>query len=68
MKEEDKTPEELTEVGVGNQIKKEFGEVIVKMIKELGRRMDVKSKMLDILNKEQGNINNNRDRDYNKYN
>ena len=68
MKEEDKTPEELTEVGVGNQIKKEFGEVIVKMIKELGRRMDVKSKMLDILNKEQGNINNNRDKDYNKYN
>ena len=42
MKEQHKTPkEELSEVEVGNLPEKEFRVVIVKMIKELGSRMDV---------------------------
>ena len=40
-KEQDKTPEEeLSEVEIGNIPEKEFRVMIVKMIKELGRRMD----------------------------
>ena len=41
MKEQDKTPEEeLSEVAIGNLPKKEFEVMIVKMIKELRRKMD----------------------------
>ena len=41
MKEEDKTPEgELSEVEIGNLPKKEFKAVIIKMTKDLRRRMD----------------------------
>ena len=45
MKEQNKTPEEeLTEVETGNLPKKEFKVMIVKMIKELGRRTDALSR------------------------
>lgn len=41
IKEQDKTPaEELSEVEMGNQPKKEFRIVIMKVIKELRKRMD----------------------------
>ena len=57
MKEEDKTQEEeLSEVEIGNLPKKEFKVVIVKMIKELKRRMDAQSEKLEVFNKELENI------------
>ena len=60
MKEQDKTPEEeLSEMKIGNLPEKEFRLVIVKMIKELGRRMDAQSKKLEVFNKELENIKNN---------
>ena len=40
MKEQEKTPEELSEVEIGILPEKEFRVMIVKMIKELGIRMD----------------------------
>ena len=44
MKEQDKIPEEkLSEVDTANLTKKEFGVVIIQIIKELGRRMDAQS-------------------------
>ena len=44
MKEQDKTPEEeLSEVEIGSLPEKEFRVMIVKKIKELGRRMDAQS-------------------------
>ena len=56
-KEQDKTPEEeLSKVEIGNLPKKEFRVVIVKMIKELGRRMDTQSEKLKVFNKELENI------------
>ena len=57
-KEQDKTPEELSEVEIGNPPKEEFRTVIVKMIKGLGRRMDAQSEKL-VFNKELENIKNN---------
>ena len=55
--EQDKTPEEeLSEVEMGSLPEKEFRVVIVKMTKELGRRMDTQSQKLDVLNKELENI------------
>ena len=51
-KEQDKTPEEeLGEVETGNLLGKEFRVMIVKMIKELGRRMNAQSEKLDVFNK-----------------
>ena len=44
--EQDKTPEELSEVEIDNLPKKEFRVMIVKMMKVLGRRMDTQSKKL----------------------
>ena len=59
MREQDKTPEEeLSEVETGKQPKHEFRVVTVKMIKELGRRMDAQSEKLEILNEEIENIKN----------
>ena len=51
MKEQDKTPEEeLSEVD--SQLpQKEFKVIIVKIIKDLGQRMDEQSKQLEIFNK-----------------
>ena len=47
MKEQDKTPEEVVnEVEIGNLHKKEFRVVIIKMNKELRRRMDPQSQKL----------------------
>ena len=43
MKEQDKTPEkQLNEVEIGNLPQKEFRIMIVKMIQDLGKRMEVK--------------------------
>ena len=53
MKEQDKTPEEeISEVETDNLPKKEFRVIIVKMIKELGRRVDAQSEKLDVFDKE----------------
>ena len=57
MKEQDKTPEEeLTKVEVNNLPPKEFKVMIIKMLKELRRRMDKHSKKLKVSNKELDNI------------
>ena len=59
MKEQHKTPEEqLSDMEIGNLPEKEFRLMIVKMIKELGRRMDAQSKKLEVFNQELENINN----------
>ena len=59
-KEQDKTPEEeLSEVKIGNLTKKKYRVVIVKLIKELGRRMAAQSEKLEVFNKELENIKNN---------
>ena len=50
--------EEPNEVELGNVLKKEFRVVIVKMIKELGRRLDTQSEKLEVFNKEQENLKN----------
>ena len=54
MKEQDKTPEkQLNEVEIVNLPEKEFKIMIVKMIQDLGKRMEVKSKkMQEIFNKD----------------
>ena len=53
MKEQGKTPEEqLSEMEIGNLPEKEFRVMIVKMIHELGRRMDSQSeKLREIFNR-----------------
>ena len=44
MKEQDKTPEkQLNEVEIGNHPAKEFRIMIVKIIQDLGKRMEHKS-------------------------
>ena len=59
-KEQNKTPEGgLSEVEIGNLLKKEFRVVIVKIIKELGRIIDVQSEKLEFFNKELDTIKNN---------
>ena len=54
MKEQDKTPEkQLNEVEIGNFPEKEFGKMIVRMIQDLGKRMEAKvEKMQEMLNKD----------------
>ena len=54
MKEEDKTPEkQLNEVEIGNLPEKEFRIMIVKMIQDLGKRMEAKiEKMQEMFNKD----------------
>ena len=53
MKEQNKTSEEeISKVEIGNLPNKEFKVMTVKVIKELGRRMDKQSEKLDIFNKE----------------
>ena len=53
MNEQGKTPEEqLSEMEIGNLPEKEFRVMIVKMIHELGRRMDSQSeKLREIFNR-----------------
>ena len=54
MKEKDKIPEkQLNEVEIGNLPEKEFRIMIVKMIQDLGKRMEAKiEKMQETLNKD----------------
>ena len=54
MKEQDKTPEkQLNEVEVGNVPEKEFRITIVKMIQDLGKRMEAMiDKMQKMFNKD----------------
>ena len=54
MKEQDKTPEnQVNEVEIGNLPEKEFRTMIVKMIQDLGKRMEVKiEKMQEMFNKD----------------
>ena len=51
--------EELSEVDIGNLPRKQFLVMIVKMIKELGRRIDAQSGKLEVFNEESENIKNN---------
>ena len=58
MKEQDKIPEQQpSEVETGNLPEKELKVMIVNMIKELRRRVDAHSKMLEACNKELENVN-----------
>ena len=58
--EQDKTSEEeLSDVELGNLPEEEFKVMIIKMIKELGKRMDEQSEKLEVFNKEFENIKNN---------
>ena len=68
MKEQDKTPEEVNEVEIGNLHKKEFRVVIIKTIKEFRRRMDPQSQKL-VSNKESKKYKEqpNRDEEYNNW-
>ena len=53
IKEQDKPPEQLSEVEIGNPHKKEFRVMIVKMIQDLGKRMKAqKEKIQEMYNKE----------------
>ena len=54
MKEHDKTPEkQLNEVEIGNLPEKEFRITIMKMIQDLGKRMEAKiEKMQEMINKD----------------
>ena len=45
-KEQDKIPEQLSEVETGNLPEKEFRVMIVKMIQELRKRIDAQSEKL----------------------
>ena len=53
-KEQDKTPEkQLNELEIGNLPEKEFRILIVKMIQDLGKRMEAKfEKMQEMFNKD----------------
>ena len=54
MKEQEKTPEkQLNEVEIGNLPEKEFRIMIVKMIQDLGMRMEAKiEKMQEMINRD----------------
>ena len=59
-KEQDKTPgEELSDVEISNLSEKVFRVMIIKIIKELRRRMDAQSEKLEVSKKELENIKNN---------
>ena len=57
-KEQDKIPEELSEVEISNLPNKEFKVIIIKMFKELRRRLDEQSEKLKVFNKELENVTN----------
>ena len=58
MKEQDKTPEQLSDMEMSSY-QREFRVVIVKMSQELGKRMDAQSKKLqEVFNKEPENTKN----------
>ena len=52
IKDQDKTPEELSEMEISNLPEQEFRVMIVKMIKEFGRRMNPWGEKLKVSNKE----------------
>ena len=53
MKEQDKSPEELREVKIGNLLEKEFRIMIVKMIRDLRKRTEARiEKMQKMFNKD----------------
>ena len=52
MKEQDKTPKELSEVEMGNLPSTGFKVTSVKTFRELGRRLNEQSEKLEVLNKE----------------
>ena len=53
MKEQDKSPEELSEVKIGNLLEKEFRIMIVKMIQDLRKRTEARiEKMQKMFNKD----------------
>ena len=57
LKKKDKTPEEeLSEVEISNLPNKEFNIMIIKMLKELRRRMDEQSEKIEVFNKVLENI------------
>ena len=60
LKEQDKTPEkQLNEMETGNLPEKEFRIMIVKMIQDLGKRMEAKiEKMQEMFNKDLEELNN----------
>ena len=60
MKKQDKNPEEqLSEVELGNLAEKQFRVVIVKMIQDLGKKMETQTKKIqEIFNKELEDIKN----------
>ena len=60
MKEQDKTPKkQLNEVERGNFPKKEFKVMILKMLQDLGKRMDARiEKMQEMSNKDQEELKN----------
>ena len=60
MKGRGKTPEEeLSEVAIGNLPQKWFWVMIVKIIKEVGRRMNAEREVLEVFSKELENTKNN---------
>ena len=61
MKEQDKTPEnQLNEVEIGNLPEKEFRITIMKMIQDLGKRMEAKiERMQEMSNKDLEELKNN---------
>ena len=65
MKEHDKTPEkQLSEVEIGNLPEKEFRITTVKMIQDLGKRMEAKiEKIQEMFNKELEELKNKQTRD-----
>ena len=60
MKAKDKVTEELSEVDIDNLRDKQFRIVIIKMIKELRRRIDAQSKKLEVFHKALENIKKNK--------
>ena len=55
MKAQDKTPEQLSEVDTGKLPENEFRVMIVKMIQDLGKRMEAQiEKVQEMFNKKQG--------------
>ena len=52
MKEQDKIPEQPSEVETGNLPEKEYKVTVVKMIKKPGRKMNEPSEKLEVSNKE----------------
>ena len=68
MKEQDKTPKELSEVEMGNLPSIGFKVTSVKTFRELGRRLNEQSEKLEVLNKEWENIKKEPDEEYNNWN